>query len=132
MNKNPLMLNKKFWEDVKKALLTQDRFEELGKVVDEGFSDLAKHFESSFSGAEMPHSGKNDPRICPECDYSNPTNARYCNQCGTELGSTEIGWPLNEQPPWDDINELLGEYGIKFLIRRNGENHLQLIQEEQL
>lgn len=37
MNKNPLMLNKKFWEDVKKALPTQDRFEELGKVVDEGF-----------------------------------------------------------------------------------------------
>lgn len=32
------------------------------------------------------------PKRCPECGYANPTVARYCRECGTELD--EIDYPL--------------------------------------
>lgn len=116
MNENPLMLNRKFWEDVKKAFTSKDSIKELEKVIDEGFSDLAKHFDSNFGGVSTPQPEKENECICPDCNCSNPTDAKYCNQCGDMLMPKKITWPLDEQPPWNEINDLLAEYGLKFAV----------------
>lgn len=54
----------------------------VGGAVGAGFSNLAKQ---TVDSVVQPTTGTNTKKICPKCGFSNPTEAKFCLNCGNKF-----------------------------------------------
>lgn len=47
--------------------------------------DIDDRFSKKESNIETPKQTKLDSKVCPKCGYINPSDAKYCCQCGTSF-----------------------------------------------
>ncbi len=74
-------------KDLAKKLVRARVAGPFGMVID-AFESQARQAPAQQSQAQQPATNATQPGLCSACGASNPTVARFCNQCGARLESS--------------------------------------------
>lgn len=72
------------WAEVK------DEFSEIGEEIEKAFINAGKEIEKAFKSAResIRESMRAENVSCPHCGEKNRTDAKFCYNCGKELGQS--------------------------------------------